>query len=83
MALEVRDSSGMNVVGEAAHEQTLSRYRDYVSADAGERRPVAQNKIGPELREHQRRRAADPARRPGHQHAAVLHVQRGGKWWDG
>ena len=31
MALEVRDSSGMNVVGEAAHEQTLSRYRDYVA----------------------------------------------------
>jgi 4-aminobutyrate aminotransferase/(S)-3-amino-2-methylpropionate transaminase len=31
MALEVRDSSGMNVVGEAAHEQTLSRYRDYVT----------------------------------------------------
>ena len=31
MALEVRDSSGMNVVGEAAHEQTLARYRDYVT----------------------------------------------------
>ncbi|MCA9879230.1 MAG: hypothetical protein KC442_15670, partial [Thermomicrobiales bacterium] len=31
MALEVRDGSGMNVVGEAAHEQTLARYRDYVT----------------------------------------------------
>ena len=28
MALEVRDSSGINVVGQAAHEQTLSRYRE-------------------------------------------------------
>lgn len=31
MALEVRDGSSMNVVGEAAHEQTLARYRDYVT----------------------------------------------------
>lgn len=31
MAMEVRDTSGMQVVGEAAHEQTVARYRDYVA----------------------------------------------------
>lgn len=31
MAMEVRETSGMQVVGEAAHEQTVARYRDYVA----------------------------------------------------